>query len=572
MRKTVTITVAGALFHIEEAAYAKLDAYLDSVRAHFASYKDADEIVSDIESRIAEEFSDKLKGRKKVISEQDVDALIQRMGTVKDFEEFDAADKEKEPSSRKEFFTANRRLFRDTDDQMIGGVASGIAKYFGIDPTVIRLLFAASVLLGGTGVIIYVILWIVLPEAKTPADKVEMTQGNVTLSAIQQKIDAAVPPEKRRTMLRKIALFPGLLIRNIVSFIGKILRFVLPLLARIIGVAIALAATAAIAGVTVVMLMLITNPQSPYIDFPFYETLGAVNYFLLVLSGYFLAFVPLIFVLLIGASLLSLRGLFTTLGTAALVGLWFVALTVGTATGFSVAPAVQTAVELHEQEHFVRMEKTFDLKNFDGIVADRNTRITVTRGDTFSVKGSAVGDDWPYVDVRVEDNRLLITQKERVRHCLFFCRSFGLTMEVTMPDLKNVTIEDISHADIRGFEKGHLELTAHDSSHIEARVQPDTIAVNIHDVSHMELIGGATSLDAELSDVSSLGAYTFPVETATVDVSDISRAMINASKSITGTASDHSRIFYKQMPAELTVETSDIANVEQRDEDEEENW
>lgn len=89
MHKTVSITIGGALFHVEETAYRKLDSYLDAVRSHFASYPDAEEIVSDIEDRIAEELSETLSTKKKVILQKDVDEVIASMGTVEDFKQFE---------------------------------------------------------------------------------------------------------------------------------------------------------------------------------------------------------------------------------------------------------------------------------------------------------------------------------------------------------------------------------------------------------------------------------------------------------------------------------------------------
>ncbi len=132
MRKTVSVTLGGVLFQIEEDAYRSLDAYLSAIRAHFTRYPDPDEIVADIESRIAEEFGGMLSARKKVITQKDVDALITRMGTVEDFAEFEGEHTGEEPRTedgkKREGAGGWRmpqgRLYRDSEDQILGGVCA----------------------------------------------------------------------------------------------------------------------------------------------------------------------------------------------------------------------------------------------------------------------------------------------------------------------------------------------------------------------------------------------------------------------------------------------------------------
>lgn len=195
MKKTISIQISGILFHVDDDAYEQLDQYLSSIRDHFASYPDSDEIVSDIERRIAERFSEKLKKSKQVITKHDVVSLIESMGTVEDFEEFesDAEPKAKADSSHssssQERMHGVRRLFRNPDDKVIAGVASGIAAYFGIDPVIVRVIFAVLTFVNGVGALAYIILWIAMPEAKTPTERVQMQGEKVTLSSLQETID-----------------------------------------------------------------------------------------------------------------------------------------------------------------------------------------------------------------------------------------------------------------------------------------------------------------------------------------------------------------------------------------------
>lgn len=173
MKKNISINISGIIFHIEEDGYDLLKGYLDAISRYFVSYEDNDEIVADIEGRIAEIFLDKLKEDKQVISKEDIESLIQTMGQIADFEAMEseedlgAAKEEKRSSSdRKEKQQANastgRKLERDTQRQLIGGVCSGLAYYFKTDPIWVRGLFLALLFGGGISLIVYPILWIAL--------------------------------------------------------------------------------------------------------------------------------------------------------------------------------------------------------------------------------------------------------------------------------------------------------------------------------------------------------------------------------------------------------------------------
>lgn len=161
MKKNISINIGGIIFHIEEDGYDKLKNYLDSVNKYFSTFEDSKEIIEDIEGRIAEIFLSKLDDGKQIINKEDVDELIATMGTTKDFEatietepeeeqpkqaeEKEETKEEEKKESTKESASSGRskRLFRDNKRRVIGGVASGMANYFGVDPIWIRLLMLA---------------------------------------------------------------------------------------------------------------------------------------------------------------------------------------------------------------------------------------------------------------------------------------------------------------------------------------------------------------------------------------------------------------------------------------------
>ena len=172
MKKIININLSGRVIPIEDAAYEKLQGYIESLRRYFANEEGRDEIINDIESRIAELMNDKVKKGNDPITDADVEDIINAMGRVEDFE---AADKEasfektvepEEEEAPRETYAERKprgRLYRDTNDKFLGGVCSGIASYTNVDPTVVRLLFAVLGLATGLGILIYIVLWIVLP-------------------------------------------------------------------------------------------------------------------------------------------------------------------------------------------------------------------------------------------------------------------------------------------------------------------------------------------------------------------------------------------------------------------------
>src|SRR5690606_3420602 len=176
MNRTIIININGIVFHIEEDAYDVLRSYMIEVKKHFGNTADSHEIVGDIENRIAEMFSDRIvHGKKEVVTMQDVNDVIAQMGRVSDFETegqqegYTTDDSYDFPPS-----SGERKLMRDPDDKVFGGVGSGLGHYFAIEARWIRVILVLLFVFGGTGLLLYVILWIVMPLARTRADRMAM--------------------------------------------------------------------------------------------------------------------------------------------------------------------------------------------------------------------------------------------------------------------------------------------------------------------------------------------------------------------------------------------------------------
>ena len=167
MKKIININLSGRVIPIEDSAYEKLQAYIESLRRYFANEEGRDEIINDIESRIAELMNEKIRRGAGSVTDADVDEIIASMGRVEDFEKTEAEEEKTTnqafSASAQPFERKRGRLYRDNSDKILGGVASGIANYLDIDPAVIRILMLLFVFTAGFGILLYIILWIVLP-------------------------------------------------------------------------------------------------------------------------------------------------------------------------------------------------------------------------------------------------------------------------------------------------------------------------------------------------------------------------------------------------------------------------
>ena len=300
MKKTLNINIGSRVFNIDEDAYDLLSKYLESIKTYFEKIEIDEDIFQDIENRISEKFNSKSESRQS-LNLNDVDSIIEQMGTLDDFKEayddfeINESKKQSQESSKKEnkkriyrnssdkviagvasglanYFgldpiifrlifivslfiggfgfiaylifwigipenesgriNENKRLYRDGDNKILGGVAFGLANYFGVDPAIIRILFIVSLFIGGFGILAYLILWISIPEAKTVGEKMNMKGYTLTLENIEKFIKEKLPQnDGKENIFVKIILLPfrviGPIFLGIIAIIIPILRILI---------------------------------------------------------------------------------------------------------------------------------------------------------------------------------------------------------------------------------------------------------------------------------------------------------------------------------------------------------
>ncbi len=236
MKKTLTINISGTIFHIDEDAYEKLQDYLQKLNNHYGSSSEGREIIADIELRIAEIFNESLRGSQ-VVTIAMVNDVITTMGTPEDIFEEDGEYTEKttsEPYTQK----IRRRLYRDPDHRILGGVTSGLANYLGIDIVIMRLIFLVLVFVYGVGILPYIILWIVVPKARTTSQKLEMHGKKVNISNIEDTIKEEYQEVKDsfNDLRNKHGRTTQDGIDKVINFLGVTIRLILKVFVIILGI------------------------------------------------------------------------------------------------------------------------------------------------------------------------------------------------------------------------------------------------------------------------------------------------------------------------------------------------
>jgi len=244
MNKTVSVNISGFIFNIEETAFEKLNRYLNTIRGYFSESTGAEEIIEDIEARIAELFQEKIGENYQVIKLKDVNEVIEIMGQPEEYIDNEIED-EPVTGGRPSYSQAEprnkyRKIYRDPDDKVLGGVCSGIGYYFGLDPIWIRLLFIVLFITFGTGFLLYIILWIIIPQANTASEKLEMKGNPVTAENIGKQVEEELDnlkkkfknykegvPQKERPVAKGV--------HNFIDFLGRLFRLLFKSIGKILG-------------------------------------------------------------------------------------------------------------------------------------------------------------------------------------------------------------------------------------------------------------------------------------------------------------------------------------------------
>jgi phage shock protein PspC (stress-responsive transcriptional regulator) len=336
MKKTFTINISGTVFHIEEDAYEVLQKYLVNLKSHFGASEEGKEILADIEARIAEIFIEKSTNVQNVVTIEMVNVAIEIMGTPEDF--VDEEGQEEAQVTETEEAKRKRRLYRDPDHRVIGGVCGGLGAYFNMDPVILRIIFVALLFLtGGTALLAYVILWIAVPKAKNTAQRLEMRGQEATVKNIEKSIKEEVGEMKEnfKKMKDSETYAKG---KRTVDAAGDVaysgIKVILRVAVIVIGVLLIISGFLGLLGFISSMVIGHSFVQGwPMIWSPEVEVPGFLNHFVspgtvtfgMIAIG-ILAGIPLLAMLFIGTKLVFRYKTNNTAIGLTMVGVWLIAL------------------------------------------------------------------------------------------------------------------------------------------------------------------------------------------------------------------------------------------------------
>lgn len=551
MKKTLQISIAKTPFTIEEDAYNVLDRYLSSVKDHFADVRGKDEIITDIESRIAEQL---LETKEKVIELAHVEAVLGRMGKVEDFDDADTTRHKEDVSAADTGRVGyTKKLYRNPDNTLIAGVCSGFAAYLGVDPVWVRLTFILLLLANGFGLLLYIIFWIITPEAKTKAQKLEMRGNPVTLETLSDTVRERVEEVKENKSggWGRIIRFPFQLIGTILA---GLLRIIGPVVRYGGGAILMLTSLVILVSLMVTSGFLLSDSTWISYDVPVTQFLPGYLHWVILAAGTVAILVPALFILIAGISLFQKKTIISGAVGLGLLGIWFVALMI---SGFGVAKIAEryqdfiaTSPSYQETTRPLSVEGTFEkLELTNGI------HVEVVTGTSTSLVAEGRAKDIDSVVTKLESGVLKIERRETPEvHFCIFCFSETPNLTLTVPSLLAVSARNGSRLHSNDFpELDALTVTLDNGSTAELVLDVDTLTAEVKDGSWLSLKGMGETLTATMEHASTLRARKFSVTNAKIMAINGSSAEVNATDSIEATAESGSRVFYVGSP-EVTIQ------------------
>ena len=445
MNKTININLGGFFFHIDEVAYQKLKRYLESIsRSLSDDPQGKNEIIADIEARISELLSEKITDARQVVNEGDIDDVIKIMGQPEDYADAEEAYSDSSYSYKRNS-ASGKKLFRDGDDKFLGGVASGIAHYFDIDTIWIRLGLLALFFGAGFGVILYIILWILLPEAKTTAEKLQMEGEPVNIDNIEKKIreefnnvseNVRVVANQASEKLKEGAnefsdkmskTFSGKTAKNngasdFFDTIGKIILAVFKVIGKFIGVIIIFISAAVILSLIIggfsVGSLEWLNVDGDFVTYPPFFHDAILPVWLLTLCSFLLIGIPFLVLFILGLRILSSNVQKLNKPTSlTLLGIWILSLLAMIFTGIEFGSSHSNygiSTEKNELNFVANDTLSIKMVNDDTILYRHNLRRTSGKEEILIDGEKKVYSS--YINVNVErsnsDESYMIIQKE----------------------------------------------------------------------------------------------------------------------------------------------------------------
>lgn len=444
MKKTIAINLGGQSFTIEEEAYDRLKNYLEEIKKHCGQEADADEVVADIEAGMAEKLKGSLSAYKEVITLDDIEALVKVMGTPEDFDR-EVGELPGDIKSPKED-TAKRRLYRDIDNRLLGGVAAGLGAYFDVDPLIFRLIFFASIFAGGFGFALYLLLWLIVPAARSVNQKLEMQGEAPTLAAFERLSKRSVAWKdqwKKRwqesSWPKKIISLPFLALDCLVMAIKKIWSKLWPLIRFVFGLGLAIFSLFGLGAISVATVYALLEAHSGYrfAYIPISEITGLFPFVWVLFSGFLSLAIPALFLLFAGIIILRRKNFLNFSLAAILISVWMVAGISCVALSLRYGPDIYNRVNNYPiLQETTRQINVNDLKKIN--VSGRTFRVVIDQKATSTVSVIGRQVDLDKVELKNNGDELDISRRAQDEPLCISCGAEYVTVKISAPQLASL--------------------------------------------------------------------------------------------------------------------------------------
>lgn len=523
MKKTISINLGSALFYAEDDAYARLDVYLREVEHYFnAKGDDGAEILRDIETSLAEKFTTTGAGDlHRAITLVEVEEALKGMGTINDFSAEENIESPMTPLNSE----GPRRYYRDGDNAIIGGVCAGLGHYFGIDPVWVRLLFALSIFLWGFGVVIYFILWIAAPEAKTAADKLAMRGEAVNLSSLSAKLKENLQSDNlKKTGNDAVNSFSRFL-KRFFDLIGRILRGFGPIFRFLFGTFFGLFALIGLCFFSVAGVMAIFSGRE-FVE-PGLVVVMGWPYPWLALSLTLVFALPCLAAVLAAITMLWRKKWLPNIVWLLLLCAWFVSVLTAAAFGSNVFTRVHPYVTDNKSESISLQGE------FNSISLNAPYYLSVIPAATSSLQVEGSPEDINRIEAVVADGELSIRTKSADNHICINCgRSVHLILGVPT-STKMVKIDGGGVLNMEDWESTDMTLEFYGYSGGNLGLKVDNLHLVTNDYVDLDFVGSDIKrLVAEIGDWSRVDTASSKINEATVTMAGSSELSIRAAEKL----------------------------------------
>ena len=522
MKKTVSANLNGIVFQIDEDAYAKLQNYLHELSLHFDKNEDQ-EILTDIEARIAELLSEKLNSSKTVITLLDVEDVIARLGHPS---EFDEVEEESETESHKEEDKKStrrkyRKFFRNPENQILGGVCSGIAAYINWDPIIIRILFIILVCVGfGYIIPIYLILWLIVPEARTAAQRLEMKGEDPTLENIKNYMESERFKESATRIGGRLSDFFQAFIKVLFIIIGIVLAAISCFI--LLGLAIAIIA------IIIFAIQGSINEISPF-ELP----TGLILTFFI--SLFMVIIIPLIAI--ISGSIRMIRNDKRSCRRGTVwftICLWLISLFIFIGIAIWGSSPFQPFNYLNRFENFIETNENAIIETrfvdpFEIIDVDGKLNIVLIQAEESLLTVEANSEMMPYIESRVENGILKITNS---KHDII--NTPDIEVVIYTPTLTQIHISNGAKLTSNAcIIVPSLKVSTHLAGKVDMEVAAEHLYINNDNASQVTLQGSAKHVEVKTDNASKIDMKNLHIDKGNININNASKAELGKVEQLT---------------------------------------